>query len=95
MLSRLRQLWRAAGASAYRRGMARPRPTPRLVPVPREKALSAHPGEWVAVKEGRVIAHHSSSREVVRMLRAQGRAAEGAVLHRSAQPTEAIAVGLG
>lgn len=68
---------------------------PRIQPVRRPSVLDDYAGLWVAVKDGRVIAHGHDSRHVVREMRRMGRAAEGAVLQRSPEPTEALAVGLG
>lgn len=69
---------------------------PRIPPVPRDPALDRHVGEWVAIKDGRVIAHGPNARDVVQQMRqlpAEQR--KGAVLQRSARPTEALAIGLG
>jgi len=88
-------IWRAPGRLSYLRGMGIGRRSTRLEPVRRPSVLDEYAGEWVAIKDGRVIAHSPSSRQVVRQMRKLGPAAEGAVLQRSATPTEALAVGLG
>lgn len=88
-------VWRSSGQTPYRRVMGIARRGKRVQPVPRLQALDEYAGQWVAVKNGRVIAHSPSSREVVRQLRRMGPEAKGAVLQRAATPTEALAVGLG
>ena len=90
-----RRLWRGAQRIAYGRGMGVARRSAKVDPVPRERVLDEHVGEWVAVKDGRVIAHSPSSREVVRQMRKLGADADGAILQRSSTETEALAVGLG
>jgi hypothetical protein len=67
----------------------------RISPVPRDRALDAYAGQWVALKDGAVIAHAASSRDVVRQLKRMGAAGEGAVLHRAASDDEPLSVGLG
>ncbi|MGI8628110.1 MAG: DUF5678 domain-containing protein [Geodermatophilaceae bacterium] len=67
----------------------------RVEAVRRPDVLDGYVGEWVALKDGRVIAHSPSSREVVRLMRKMGGEAHGAVLQRAARETEALAVGLG
>jgi hypothetical protein len=89
------RLWRVACRAGYRRGMAIARKSRPIQPARRPSALEAYAGQWVAVKDGVVIAHAPNSRDVVRQMRLMGPAAEGAVLQRAAQPDEALAVGLG
>ena len=88
-------LWRVAGMGKYRRGMGVARRSPRIKPVRRPSVLDEYAGQWVALKDGRVIAHGDNSRDVVRQMRQMGQTAEGAVLQRAPEPTEALAVGLG
>jgi len=88
-------LWRLPRLRPYLGGMGVARRGQRVDPIPRAQALDKHAGEWVAIKDGQVIAHSPSSREVVRQMRGLGTAAEGAILQRAATPTEALAVGLG
>jgi uncharacterized cupin superfamily protein len=64
-------------------------------PIPRDRALDAYAGQWVALKDGVVIAHAASSRDVVRELKRMGPGGEGAVLHRAATEDEPLSVGLG
>jgi hypothetical protein len=90
-----RALWRRLASLGYRRGVGPARRHHPVQPVPRLQALDQYPGEWVAVKDGVVIAHSPSSREVVRQLQKLGPNAKDAVLQRAATSTEAIAVGLG
>jgi Family of unknown function (DUF5678) len=66
-----------------------------IQPIPRDRALDSYAGEWVALKDGVVIAHAASSRDVVRQLKAMGPAGKGAVLHRAATEDEPLSVGLG
>jgi len=89
-------LWRVARRLPYVRGMGGiARRSGKATLVPRPSVLDNYAGEWVAVKDGRVIAHSSSSREVVRQMKKLGPKAEGAVLQRAASAAEALAVGLG
>jgi uncharacterized protein DUF5678 len=90
-----RCLWRGACLATYRCAMGIARRSSRIEPVRRSSTLDAFAGQWVAVKDGRVIAHGFNSRDVVRQMRQMGRAAEGAVLQRAPKPDEALAVGLG
>jgi Family of unknown function (DUF5678) len=90
-----RCLWRVACLAKYRCGMGVARKSPRIQPVRRSSVLDEYAGQWVAVKDGQVIAHGRNSRDVVRQMRQMGPAAEGAVLQRAPEPTEALAVGLG
>jgi hypothetical protein len=90
-----RRLWRVACLATYRCGMAVGRKSPRIEPVRRSAALDTFAGQWVAVKDGRVIVHGFNSRDVVAQMRQMGPAAHGAVLQRAPKPTEALAVGLG
>ncbi len=90
-----RWLWRVVCLATYSCGMGVSRRSPRITPVRRSSVLDEYAGQWVAVKDGRVIAHSYNSREVVRQMRRLGEAAEGAVLQRAPEPTEALAVGLG
>jgi Family of unknown function (DUF5678) len=90
-----RCLWRVVCLATYRCGMGVARRSSRIEPVPRSSTLDAFAGQWVAVKDGRVIAHGYNSRDVVRQMRQMGRAAHGAVLQRAPKPTDALAVGLG
>jgi Ni/Co efflux regulator RcnB len=69
--------------------------SPRIQPAKRPAALDDYAGQWVALKDGRVIAHSPDARTVVREMRRMGRAAEGAVLQRASRPADALAVGLG
>lgn len=68
---------------------------PRLDLIPRDPAVAAFPSQWVAVKDGRVIAHHPKASEVAKALLEMGEAGEGAVLQRSAGLLEAVAIGMG
>jgi Family of unknown function (DUF5678) len=96
MPGRIRQaVWRVVNGLPYRRGMGVARGSDKIPPVPRAQVLDKYAGQWVAIKDGRVIAHSPSSREVVRQMRRLGAEAEGAILQRAAEPTEALAVGLG
>jgi Family of unknown function (DUF5678) len=89
-------LWRVARRLPYVRGMGGvARWSGKTTPIPRLDVLDDYAGEWVAVKDGKVIAHSPSSREVVRQMRKLGQKAQGAVLQRAAGSTEAPAVGLG
>lgn len=90
-----RCLWRGTFRATYRGDMGVARRSPRIEPVRRSTILDVYAGQWVAVKDGRVIAHGFSPRDVVVQMRQMGRAAQGAVLQRSPEPTEALAVGLG
>ncbi len=63
-------------------------------PIPRDKALDSYAGQWVALKDGVVVAHGSSSRDVVRQLKRMGTDGKDAVLHRAASDDEALSVGL-
>jgi hypothetical protein len=90
-----RALWRRLHNLGYRRDVGPGRRNHSVKPVPRLKALDQYSGEWVAVKDGVVIAHSPSSREVVRQLQRLGPDAKDAVLQRAATSTEAIALGLG
>lgn len=91
----LRSVWRGVKGSAYRRRMGMARKSGRIEPVRRPAILDEFPGEWVAIKDGRVIAHAVNSRAVVQELKRIGTPARGAVLQRAAEPAEAVAVGLG
>lgn len=88
-------LWRVACLARYRSGMGIARKSTPIRPARRPSTLDQYPGEWVALKDGVVIAHGPDSRDVVRQMRQMGPDAEGAVLQRSAQAEEALAVGLG
>lgn len=90
-----RKLWRVITTYSYICGMAVARSGKKVSPVPRDKALDAYTGQWVAIKDGVVVAHGRSSRDVVRQLHKMGAAGKGAVLHRAASPDEPLAVGLG
>jgi|HubBroStandDraft_4_1064222.scaffolds.fasta_scaffold22879_1 Family of unknown function (DUF5678) len=90
-----RCLWRGTFPGTYGCGMGVARRSPRIEPVRRPTILDTYAGQWVAVKDGRVIAHGFSPRDVVVQMRQMGRDAHGAVLQRSPEPTEALAVGLG
>lgn len=90
-----RTVWRVACQLPYFRGMGVARRGRKLRPIERSAVLDKHVGEWVAVKDGVVIAHSTSSREVVRLMRQMGPVSKGAVLQRVAEPTDALAVGLG
>ena len=88
-------LWRVACLASYRRGMGIARRSRRIQPARRLHVLDQYAGQWVALKDGRVIAHSADARDVVRQMRQMGREAEGAVLQRAAEATEALSVGLG
>jgi len=90
-----RSIWRVACTAKYRRGVGISRKGPRIEPARRPEALDAYAGQWVALKDGEVIAHSPDPRSVVREMRRMGQAAEGAVLQRAPEPSEALAVGLG
>lgn len=91
-----RSIWRVACIAKYRRGMGIAHRGPRIEPVRgRPVTLDEYAGQWVAVKDGEVIAHSPDPRSVVREMRRMGQAAEGAVLQRAPEPSEALAVGLG
>jgi Family of unknown function (DUF5678) len=90
-----RSIWRVACIAKYRRGMGIARRGPRIEPARRPAALDDYAGQWVALKDGEVIAHSPDPRSVVREMRRMGQAAEGAVLQRAPEPSEALAVGLG
>lgn len=90
-----RSIWRVACMAKYRRGMGIARTGPRIRPAKRPAALDEYAGQWVALKDGRVIAHSPDPRTVVHEMRRMGRAAEGAVLQRASKPTDSLAVGLG
>lgn len=95
-INRIRHiLWRLPRLRPYLGDMGVGRRGPRVDPVPRARVLDEYAGEWVAIKDDKVIAHSPSSREVVRQMRVLGEEADGAVLQRAATPTEAVAVGLG
>lgn len=65
-------------------------------PAYTQPALDRHVGEWVAIKDGKVIAHGPNARHVVQQMRQlPAEQSRGAVLQRSARPTEALAIGLG
>ncbi len=68
---------------------------PRLELTPRDPVLDEFAGQWVALKDGRVIASHPKASEVAKALLALGEAGEGAVLQRAAGPLEAVAIGMG
>lgn len=67
----------------------------RVRPIKHDPALDEYAGEWVAVKDGEVIAHSADSRGVVRQLRTRPDGGQGAVVHRVATSAEPLAVGLG
>ena len=89
------QLCRVVSERPYSRYMGVARRGNKVNPVPRDEALDAYAGEWVALKDGVVIAHGPSSRDVVRQLKNMGPAGKGAVLHRAATRDEPLSVGLG
>lgn len=68
---------------------------PRLDVTPRDPGLADFAGQWVAVKDGRVVASHPKASEVAKALLALGEDGEGAVLQRVAGPMEAVAIGMG
>jgi hypothetical protein len=90
-----RSLWRRVNRSNYSRDMGIARGKGRMPAVPRPTSLDRYAGQWVAVKDGKVVAHARRSREVVAKMQALGSSADGAVLQRAAAPTDAVAVGLG
>jgi Family of unknown function (DUF5678) len=90
-----RSIWRVPCFAKYRRGMGIARSGPRIEAAKRPAVLDDFPGQWVALKDGRVIAHSPDPRTVVREMRRMGTSAEGAVLQRAPRPSDAVAVGLG
>lgn len=85
-----RRLRRVVRARAYPRGMAtRQRPEPRLA------ELDSYVGNWVAVKDGQVVACAHNARELVPALHALGEQGQGAVAQYVPFPTQAIMIGVG
>jgi helix-turn-helix protein len=66
-----------------------------MEPERRLADLDAWVGCWVAVKDGRVIAAASNSRDLVPELRKLGPEAEGAVAQFVTPPSDEIMVGVG
>lgn len=64
----------------------------RCAPVRRSAALAAYEGEWVAVKDGVVVAHSLSDIGLVPLVRALGKAGEGAVVEFVSPPTAYVEV---
>ena len=90
-----RTVWRVACTAKYRCGMGVARSGPRIEPVRRPGVLDEYAGQWVAIKDGQVIAHSTDPRDVVGEMRRLGAASEGAVLQRAPEVSDALAVGLG
>jgi len=67
----------------------------RVQPIKHDPVLDEYAGQWVAVKDGRVVAHSVDSRGVVRQLRTRKDGGRGAVVQRVATAAEPLAVGLG
>jgi hypothetical protein len=87
--------WRSLLRRTYGDPMTIARRGQRMEPERRPALMDDYAGQWVAIRDGQVIAHSVSSRDVVRQLRAMGPAAKGAVLQRAATESEALSVGLG
>jgi hypothetical protein len=92
---RRRLVWCFDAVAKYTQNMSVARRGPRIEPVKRPANLDKFAGQWVAVKDGQVIAHSPDPRSVVREMRGMGQLAEGAALQRAPRPSEALAVGLG
>lgn len=72
-----------------------PRRVNELTPVRRPTELDGYVGQWVAVKEGRVIASADTSRELVTKVKALGAQGVDAVAEYVAPPSHSWMVGAG
>lgn len=91
----LDRLQRAAWSVAYRCGMGSGRRMRRVEPERALPGLDQWSGMWVAVKDGKVIAAASNSRDLVPMVRELGEAGQGAVAQYVQPHTDEIVIGVG
>lgn len=89
----LREVWRAAHPSRYRRYVESPREP--MEPERRLPELDRWEGLWVAVKDGEVVAAAPTSRELVPALHKLGDRGRGAVAQFVPKPTDKIIIGVG
>lgn len=87
MFRRLRRVTRLQG---YRRAMAK-----QWEPERRPAELSEFVGQWVAVKDGHVIAAANNARELVPRLHALGDRGKGAVAQYVPYPSDSVMIGVG
>ena len=74
-------------------GVARSREP--IEPLPRLPAIDQYAGQWVAVKDGRVVACALRARDLVVLVRAMGADGANATVERVAGLSDSLRVGLG
>jgi len=91
-----RKPWSGTRGSGYPSAMEdRPRRADELEPVRRSPELDQYRGQWVATKGGHVVAHASSSSDLVKMVRALGETGKDVVAEFVAPPSNSWTVGVG
>jgi len=93
----MRRAWSRAFRRRYgsRMGLARHPRVPPEAPIRRPQDLDQFVGEWVAIKDGQVIARAASSRQLVYEVRRLGNRGRGAVAQYVAPPGDSHMVGVG
>ena len=66
-----------------------------IEPLPRVAAIDQYTGQWVAVKDGRVVASAIRSRDLVALVRAMGEDGADATVEFVAGLSDSFRVGLG
>jgi uncharacterized NAD-dependent epimerase/dehydratase family protein len=89
------RLWRVAWRVAYLCGMGPARRNRHVEPERTLPGLDQWAGLWVAVKDGKVIAAASNSRDLVPKVRELGDAGHGAVAQYVPPHTDDIVIGVG
>jgi hypothetical protein len=82
-------------AYAGRMGIARRQPGDRIPPVPRPKNLDQYANEWVAILDGGVVAHASSSGALALELKKLGVYGQDAVMQYVRPPVSGYVIGVG
>ena len=78
-------------------GIARrgPGPGERIAPVHRPEAIRQFENQWVGIREGQVIAHAATSRELATELKKLGSEGEDAVMQFVRPPVAGYVIGVG
>lgn len=72
-----------------------PRRAQGFEPIRRPPAYEEYEGEWIAVLQGKVIAHAPKSADLLEQVRALGREGEQAVVEFVSPPSDTWLVGVG
>jgi hypothetical protein len=76
-------------------GVARREPGDRIPPVPRPTNLKLYADEWVAILDGAVVAHASSSGALALELKKLGARGQDAVMQYVRPPVSGYVIGAG